>query len=128
MEAANSASRGEMGDSEGQRRRQPDRPGDLGHRLGHHLLRGLEVGEDAGGALVIGLADSVGCAPRAVRVSSRAPSRSSSRATRRQRTGLESPIRSAARAKEPVSTTPDEGEDVEQVADECSIFRNTMMR
>ena len=32
-------------------------PGDLGHRLGDHLLRRLEVGEDRGGALVIGLAD-----------------------------------------------------------------------
>ena len=56
--AAKSASAGrEMGDAEGERRGQPDRPGDLGHRLGDHLLRRLELGEDVGGAGIIGLAD-----------------------------------------------------------------------
>ena len=49
--------RREMGDAEGERRGQADRPGDLGHRLGDHLLRRFEIGEDGGGARIIGLAD-----------------------------------------------------------------------
>ena len=48
---------GEMGDAEGERRREPDRPGHLGHRFGHHLLRRLEIGKDGGGARIISLAD-----------------------------------------------------------------------
>ena len=56
--AANSASAGrEIARRRTKRRGQPDRPGDLGHRLGHHLLRRLELGEDVGGARIIGLAD-----------------------------------------------------------------------
>ena len=49
--------RREMGDAERKRRAEPDRAGDLGDRLGDHLLRGFEVGEDSGGAGIIGLAD-----------------------------------------------------------------------
>src|ERR1700754_3730330 len=70
---------------------------------------------------------SVGCAPRAVRVRRRAPNCSSSRATRRERTGLERPMRSAARAKEPVSATRTKERTSTMSVDERCIFRNTMM-
>ena len=43
--------------SESERRRQPDRTGDLGDRLVDHLLGGIQLGEDQRSALVIGLAD-----------------------------------------------------------------------
>src|SRR5688500_3204679 len=70
---------------------------------------------------------SVGWAPRAVRVSSRAPSCSSSRATRRDSTGLDRPMRSAARANEPVSTTRTKDRTSTRSVDERSIFCNPAM-
>src|SRR5687768_6668366 len=70
---------------------------------------------------------SVGWAPRAVRVSSRAPSCSSSRATRRDSTGLDRPMRSAARANEPVSTTRTKDRTSTRSVEERSIFRNPAM-
>jgi len=47
-----------MGDAERERRREPDRAGDLGDRLGDHLLRGFEIGQDGGRPLIIGLPDA----------------------------------------------------------------------
>jgi hypothetical protein len=63
-------------------RAEPDRPGDLGHRLGHHLLGRLELGEDVGGALEIGLAD-VGRLGAPARSGSAAGRRAAPRAGRR---------------------------------------------
>ena len=104
-----------MRDAEGERRREPDRPGDLGHRLRHHLLRRIEVGEDRGGALIIGLADlgrlraarGPGQQPRAE------PFLEPRDAPREDRLGKAHPFGGAAEGAG--FDHADEGEDVEQV-------------
>src|SRR5688572_4319204 len=70
---------------------------------------------------------SVGWAPRALLASNCAPNCSSSLATRRETAGLDRPIRSAARAKEPVSATRTKARTSRRSADERSILCNTIM-
>ncbi len=66
--------------------------------------------------------------PARVRVSSRAPSCASRRATRRDRIDFDIPIRSAARLKAPVSATRTKARTSSRSTEERSIMSNTIMR
>ena len=107
--------RREIGDAEGERRGEPDRPGDLGHRLGDHLLRGLELGEDLGGAGIIGLADvgRLGAARGAGQQAGAELLLEPRDPARQHRLGKPHPLGGAGEGAG--LDHPDEGEDVDQV-------------
>ena len=104
-----------MRDAEGKRRGKADRPGDLGHRLGDHLLRRLEIGEDRGGALIIGLADvgRLGAARGAGEQARAEPLLEPGDPAREDRLGKAHPFGGAGEGAG--LDHPHEGEDVDQV-------------
>ena len=94
---------------------QADRPGDLGDRLGDHLLRGLELGEDVGGTGIIGLADvgRLGAARGAGEQARAELLLEPGDAARQDRLGQAHPFGGAGEGAG--FHDPDEGEDVDEV-------------